>query len=94
MTAGRLKAQIVLCPMGIFDLPYIFRELCSAIPEEMKEEVSSMAESLQLCRSRVEVHRQDDQSSKQISFMLSEGPSYSCNCTSHLTMRAKHLKWE
>jgi hypothetical protein len=37
MTAGRLKAQIVLCVIGIFDLP-TFRELGPAVPVETAED--------------------------------------------------------
>jgi len=36
MTAGRLKAQIVLCVIGIFDLP-TFRELGPAVPVETEQ---------------------------------------------------------
>jgi len=37
MTAGRLKAQIVLCAIGIFDLPYIFENFALQFPEKRAE---------------------------------------------------------
>jgi hypothetical protein len=35
MTAGGLKAQIVLCAIGIFDLPYIFENFALQFPENI-----------------------------------------------------------
>jgi len=32
MTTGRLKGQIVLCGIGIFDLPYIFANFTPQFP--------------------------------------------------------------
>ena len=34
MTAGRAKARIDLCRIGIFDLPYIFANFAPQFPEK------------------------------------------------------------
>ncbi len=57
MRAGRLKAQIVLCAIGIFDLPYIFGNFAPQFPEKHRRNPRRWADSLQLYRRRVKVRR-------------------------------------
>lgn len=39
MTTGGLKAQIALCAIGIFDLPYIFANFALQFPEKQRRAV-------------------------------------------------------
>ena len=45
MRAGRFKAQIVLCAIGIFDLPYIFGNFAPQFPEKHRRNPRRWADS-------------------------------------------------
>src|ERR1700704_6032479 len=55
MTAAGLKAQIVLCAIGIFDLPYIFENFALQFPENIGGTDVYGRISLQLYRRTVKM---------------------------------------